>query len=307
MKSGTARKPLLATAAISVAALIAAACGSSNGGSGGSAASSSPAASASGKVTSIANQVPGSIRSKGTLIVAADATYAPNEFIASNGTTVIGMDADMAQAIGKVMGLKVTMTNATFDTILPGLQSGKYNLGMSSFTDTKAREKVVDFVTYFVAGTSFYVKSSGGPPVTKLADLCGRTVAVEKGTTQQADAQAQSAKCTSAGKGAVTVQVYNDQNAVNLALSSDRAQVAMADSPVAEYQVKQSKGTFKLSGPSYGDAPYGIAVPKNSGMTQPVLASVKHIMADGTYQQILKKWGLTSGAISNPGINKAVS
>jgi polar amino acid transport system substrate-binding protein len=308
VKSGTARKPLLATAAISVAALIAAACGSSNSGSSsGSAGSSSPSASASGKVTSIANQVPGSIRSKGTLIVAADATYAPNEFIASNGTTVVGMDADMARAIGKVMGLKVTMTNATFDTILPGLQSGKYNLGMSSFTDTKAREKVVDFVTYFEAGTSFYVKSSGGPAVTKLADLCGHTVAAEKGTTQQSDAEGQSATCKSAGKAAVTVQVYNDQNAVNLALSSGRAQVAMADSPVAEYQVEQSKGTFKISGPSYANAPYGIAVPKNSGMTQPVLASVKHIMADGTYHQILKKWGLTDGAISSPGINKAVS
>lgn len=295
-------------AAISVAALIAAACGSDNGNSNsGGGSATSPTPTASGKVTSIANQVPGSIRNTGTLTVATDATYAPNEFIASNGKTVIGMDADMAQAIGKVMGLKVTMQNATFDTILPGLQSGKYNLGMASFTDTREREKIVDFVTYFVAGTSFYVKSSGGPPVTNLAGLCGRTVAVEKGTTQQTDSQAQSGKCKSAGKSAVTVQVYNDQNAVNLALSSGRAQVAMADSPVAEYQVKKSNGTFKLSGPSYGNAPYGIAVPKASGMTQPTLAAVKHIMADGTYLKILKKWGLTSGAISNPGINKAVS
>jgi polar amino acid transport system substrate-binding protein len=290
-----------------MAALIAAACGSSGGG--GSAASSSPSASGSGsgKVASIAAQVPSGIRSGGTLTVAADATYAPNEFIASNGKTVIGMDADMAQAIGKVMGLKVNLVNATFDTILPGLTSGKYDLGMSSFTDTKARQKVVDFVTYFEAGTSFYVKTSGGPPVTKLADLCGRTVAAEKGTTQQSDAEGQATKCKSAGKPTVTVQVYNDQNAVNLALSSGRAQVAMADSPVAEYQVKQSNGMFKLSGPSYANAPYGIAIPKNSGMAQPTLAAVKHIMADGTYLQILKKWGLQSGAISNPGINKAAS
>jgi polar amino acid transport system substrate-binding protein len=261
----------------------------------------------SGKVTSIANQVPSSIKSKGTLVVAADATYAPNEFIATNGTTVIGMDADMAHALGNVMGLKVNVTNATFDTILPGLQSGKYDLGMSSFTDTKARQKIVDFVTYFEAGTSFYVKKSGGPAVKSLADLCGHTVAAEKGTTQQADAQSQATKCKSAGKAAVTVQVYNDQNAVNLALSSGRAQVAMADSPVAEYQVKKSNGTFKISGPSYANAPYGIAVPKNSGMTHPVLAALKHLMADGTYTQILKKWGLQSGAIDNPGINQAVS
>jgi polar amino acid transport system substrate-binding protein len=311
VKTRKARRPLIATAAVSVAALIAAACGTNGngggGGGGGSGSTSSPAASASASVASIANQVPSDIQDKGTLNVAADATYAPNEFIAEDGKTVIGMSADLSKALGQVMGLKVNMTNATFDTILPGLQSGKYDLGVSSFTDTREREKIVDFVTYFVAGTSFYVKSSGGPAVTNLAGLCGRTVAVEKGTTQQDDAQAQSTKCRAAGNEPVTVQVYNDQNAVNLALSSGRAQVAMADSPVAEYQVKQSSGAFKVSGPSYGTAPYGVAIPKDSGMVQPTLAAVKHIMDDGTYTKILKKWGLQSGAINNPGINKAVS
>lgn len=308
MKTRKVRKPLLATAAISVAALIAAACGSpGNGGGGGGGSASTPSPSATGSVASIASQVPSAIRNKGTLVVATDATYAPMEFIASDGKTVIGADADLAKALGQVMGLKVNMTNATFDTILPGLQSGKYDLGMSAFTDTLERQKIVDFVTYFEAGTSFYVKSSGGPAIQSLADLCGHTVAVEKGTTQQADAQAQTTKCRNSGKAAVTVQVYNDQNAVNLALSSGRAEVAMADSPVAEYQVKQSKGQFKTTGPSYANAPYGIAIPKGSGMTQPVLAALKHLMDDGTYMQILKRWGLQSGAISNPGINKATS
>jgi polar amino acid transport system substrate-binding protein len=306
VKARRARRPLLATAAISVAALIAAACGDNGGG--GSASSPSPAASPGpGSVSSIASQVPNDIRSDGTLTIAADAVYAPNEFIAEDGKTVIGMSADLSKALGQVMGLKVNMTNATFDTIIPGLESGKYDLGVSSFTDTREREKVVDFVTYFEAGTSFYVRSSGGPPVKSLADLCGHTVAVEKGTTQQDDAQAQSGKCRDAGKPAVTLQVYNDQNAVNLALSSGRTEVAMADSPPAEYQVKQSKGAFKISGPGYGPYPYGIAIPKNNGMAQPVLAAVKHLMADGTYKKILSKWGLESGAINNPAVNDAVS
>ncbi|MDR2988747.1 MAG: ABC transporter substrate-binding protein [Nocardiopsaceae bacterium] len=251
--------------------------------------------------------MPANIKSKGTLTVAADATYAPNEFIAADGHTVIGMDADMAKAIGEVMGLRINMVNATFDTIIPGLVSGKYDLGMSSFTDTLARQKVVDFVTYFIAGTSFYVKTSGGPNITSLADLCGHKVAVEKGTTQQADSTAQAHKCSAAGKPAVVVQVYNDQNAVNLALSSGRAEVAMADSPVAEYQVKKSGGTFKLSGQPYGTAPYGIAIPKGSGMTKPVLGAVMALMAQGTYKQILTRWGVESGAISHPVINGARS
>jgi len=158
-----------------------------------------------------------------------------------------------------------------------------------------------------VAGTSFYVKTSGGPNIRSLADLCGHKVAVEKGTTQQADAQAQSKKCTSAGKPAVSLQIFNDQNAVNLALSSGRAEVAMADSPVAAYQVKQSNGTFKLSGKSYGTAPYGIVMAKNSGLEKPVLAAMKALMANGTYAKILKKWGLQPGAITNPVINGATS
>jgi polar amino acid transport system substrate-binding protein len=291
-----------------VTALSTAACGSAASTSSGASTSTGTTASASpsGQVSSIAAQVPAAVKAKGTLTVAADATYAPNEFIGSDGHTVVGMDADLAAALGQVLGLKVNMVNATFDTIIPGLASGKYNLGMSSFTDTKEREKTVDFVTYFVAGTSFYVKTSGGPDVTSLAGLCGHKVAVEKGTTQQADVQAQEPKCTSASK-PVTLQIFNDQNAVNLALSSGRADVAMADSPVAAYQVKQSNGTFKLSGQPYGTAPYGIAIPKNNGMAEPVLAAMKHLIADGTYTKILQKWGVQEGAISNPVINGAAS
>jgi len=255
----------------------------------------------------IAAEVPQAIQSKGTLVVASDATYAPMEFVATNGHTVVGIDPDLAQAIGGVLGLKLKVQNANFATIIPGLQSGKYDLGMSAFTDTKAREKVVDFVTYYSAGTSFYVKASGGPNVQTLADLCGKTVSVENGTTEQTDATAQSAKCTKAGKPAVKVSAFPDQNAANLAIASGRAQVGMADSPVAAYIVKQSKGQFKLSGKAYGTAPYGIAIPKGNGMAKPVLDAVKLLMKNGTYTSILAKWGAQGGAISNPRINGATS
>jgi polar amino acid transport system substrate-binding protein len=255
----------------------------------------------------IAAEVPSAIKSKGTVIVAADATYAPNEFIGSNGKTVEGMDPDLGKALGDVMGLKFKFVNATFATIIPGLASGKYGLGMSSFTDTKERQKVVDFVTYFSAGTSFYVKAQGGPTINSLADLCGHSVGVESGTTQAMDATAQNSKCKAAGKSGVTVKVYPDQNAANLAISSGRQQVGMADSPVAAYIVKQSSGKFKLTGNSYNTAPYGIAIPKGNGMAKPILDAVKVLMANGTYKSILTKWGIKEGAITNPKINGATS
>jgi polar amino acid transport system substrate-binding protein len=283
-----------------VAAFGVSACGSDDNSSSSSSTGSAAAAPAASTIT-----VPEAVKSKGTLTVAADASYAPNEFIGSDGKTVEGADVELAKAIGKALGLKVDVRNAGFDSIIPGLAAKKFDLGMSSFTDTKEREQTVDFVTYFSAGTSFYTKAQGGTDVTGLADLCGKKVAVEKGTTQASDAAAQSKKCGS--KGAVHVATFPDQNGANLAIQSGRAQIGMADSPVAAYQVKQSNNQFKLVGTPYGTAPYGIAIPKGNGMAQPVLDAVKQIMSDGQYKQILTKWGIQDGAISDPVINGATA
>ena len=297
-------------AAVLTSALALAACGSSSGGGGGggttasSGTASTPAANAS-----VAKLVPQGVKSKGTITVAADATYAPDEFIAPDGHTVIGMDADLAKALAAVMGLKANVVNATFDTIIPGLASGKYDMGASSFTDTKEREKTVDFVDYLVAGESFYTKAQGGANITSISDICGKTVAVEKGTTEEADATAQGKKCKAAGKPGVTVLSFSDQNGANLAVSSGRAQLGFADTPPAAYQVKKSNGQFKLVGASYANAPYGLALPKNNGMATPVKAALLVLMKDGQYAAILKKWGLQDGAIksSQVKINGATS
>jgi polar amino acid transport system substrate-binding protein len=255
-----------------------------------------------------AKLVPAKIKSKGTVIVAADASYAPNEFIGPDGHSVVGMDADLAKALFPVLGLRANVVNATFATIIPGLTSGKYDVGMSSMTDTKVREKTVNFVDYYSAGTSFFEKSSGGPPVTGLSSLCGLKVSVESGTTELSDANGQKAACAKAHKPTVTVLVYPTQSAANLALSSGRAQVSMADSPVAAYQVKQSNGAFKLVGKSYGFAPYGIAVPKSDGtLDKAILAALKDLQKNGQYTAILKKWSIQSGADSHPALNGALS
>lgn len=295
-------------AAIAFAAItVAAGCGSSNNDNSSSSGTLTAASFNVQTDPSIASQVPASVKSSGSLTVAADATYPPDEFIASDGKTVIGMDADLAKAIAQLMGLQAAVQNVTFDSIIPGLAAGKYDLGMSSFTDTKEREKTVDFVTYLTAGSSIYVKATGGTNFTSLDELCGHKVAAEKGTTQQDDITTQDQKCKAEGKPGVTGVILPDQNGVNLALSSGRADAAMADSPVAAYIAERSNGQFKVSGGPFPPEPYGIAIPKNSGLAQPVLAAMKALIADGTYKKILDYWGLQAGAITNPQINGAVS
>jgi len=252
----------------------------------------------------IAATVPAAIKSKGSITVAMDATYAPDEFIASNGSTIVGMDADLATAITQVLGLKATLVNATFDTIIPGIQSGKYGMGASSFTDTIARQKVVDFVDYFTAGEGFYVKSGSTLAFNGLTSLCGHSVAVESGTTEESDAKAQAKKCSGAK---VTVLSYGNQSEANLAVSSGRADVGFADSQVAGYIVATSNGVFQNSGTAFEVAPYGLALPKGNGMAAPVQAAVNYLIGNGVYTQILTKWGVQSGAITTSAINGATS
>ncbi|HEY6672857.1 MAG TPA: ABC transporter substrate-binding protein [Solirubrobacterales bacterium] len=298
-------------AAVAFAALtVAAGCGGDDndngGGGGGGTLTATPDINVSAD-QAVASQVPAAIKSKGTLTVAADATYPPDEFIATDGKTVIGMDADLANALASVMGLKASIQNVTFDAIIPGLAAGKYDLGMSSFTDTKEREQTVDFVTYLQAGSSIYVKADGGPDLTSLDTLCGHKVAAERGTTQSDQIDEQNTKCTAEGKPGVTPVILPDQNGVNLAVTSGRADAAMADSPVASYIAEKSNGQLKVTGGPFPPEPYGIAIPKDSGMAQPVLAGIKALMADGTYTKILEYWNLQAGAIDNPVINGAVS
>ena len=244
--------------------------------------------------------------SKGTLTVGTDASYPPIEFMGADGTTVEGLDADLAKALGAKLGMNVRIQHAPFDSILPGLTTKKFDVGMSGFTDTKEREETVDFVTYFSAGTSFFVaEQEGGAVINTLDDLCGRTLALQKGTAQVDDAAAQQKACAAAGKPAIKIQTFPDQPGANLAIVSGRADVGMTDSPVAAYQAKQSGGQLVVVGEPYGTAPYGIALPKGSPLVKPMHEAMKALIADGTYGEILAKYGIEAGAITEPGINQA--
>jgi polar amino acid transport system substrate-binding protein len=297
-------------------AVLAAACGSS---SPSSSPTTKPAAAATtvplptatiptqSTNAAIAATVPAAIKSKGSLTVALDATYAPDEFIAPDGSTIVGMDADLAKAIAQTLGLKATLVNATFATIIPGIQSGKFDLGASSFTDNLVRQKVVDFVDYFTAGEGFYTKTGSGSTFNGLASLCGHTVSVEAGTVEETDARTQAKACTKSGKTTVTVLSFGNQSQANLAVSSGRAQVGFADSQIAGYIVATSNGVFANSGTAFEVAPYGLALPKGNGMAAPVEAAVNALIANGVYTQILTKWGVVPGAVTSAAINDATS
>lgn len=256
------------------------------------------------KDDALASKVPASVSADGKIAIGTDPTYAPNEFKDTSGT-IIGFDVDLGTAIGRKLGLSADFQESKFDNIIPSLGS-KYELGISSFTDNKKREQVVDFVTYFSAGTSWAAKTG---TTFDPEDACGHKVAVQATTVQETDdLPARSKKCTDAGKTAIAVQRYDGQDEATNAVVSGKAEAMLADSPVTAYAIKQAAGQLAAVGKMYDSAPYGIAIAKGAGtLRDAVHDALKALIADGTYGKILDKWGLAAGAITEPAINGAQS
>jgi polar amino acid transport system substrate-binding protein len=263
--------------------------------------------------SALSAQLPANIKADGKLVIAADASYAPNEYTLEDSEEIIGMDVDMGKAIGKVLGVEVEFVNASFDGILAGIQAARYEAGMSSFTDTKEREQTVDFVTYLEAGTSTMVRKCNPKNIKATTDLCGLKVGAENGTTQLDQLSKDGVEgsvvkaCKDAGKEPPTAQGFPKQTDVNAALQANRIDAYMADSPVVDYAVKKTGDAFEKAGEDTDSAPYGIALPKDAGtMKEAVQAAVQKLIDDGTYKKILDNWGVSDGAITEAKINGAI-
>lgn len=295
-----------AVGSLAVAVALALAGCASNEETGGSQPTGSPTGAADPnavqKDDALAAQVPDQVAADGKLIVGTDPSYEPNEFKDSGGK-IIGFDVDLGVAIGKKLGLTAEFQESKFDNIIPSIGS-KYEVGMSSFTDNKEREKTVDFVTYFSAGTAWAAKDASIDP----DDVCGKKVAVQTGTVQETDDLPKRTKaCTDAGKPKIEVLRYDNQDEATNAVALGRADAMLADLPVVVAATSKVQGLQRV-GENYDTAPYGIAIAKNSGtLKDAILGAVKALVADGTYQAILQRWKVTDGAISDPKINGALS
>jgi len=247
--------------------------------------------------------VPANIKSKGTLTIGSDASYAPSEFLAGDGKTIEGFDVDLFTAVAKKLDLKVNFQNANFDSIITGVQGNKYDVGVSSFTVNPDREKQATMISYFNAGTQWAAPAGNATKVDPQKP-CGLTVAVQKGTVQQeVDLPPKEKACKAAGK-PINVLVYTGQDQATAAVVSGKADAMLADSPVVAYAVKQSTGKLEAVGSIYDAAPYGYVVSKaNTKFGDAIVAALKSLQQDGTYTKILEKWNVTQGALKTATVN----
>ena len=264
---------------------------------------SSPSASISVDAAAVA-LLPADITTSGELIWAVDASYAPNEFKDADGKP-IGWDVELATAISQKLGLKATFVQAGFDNIIPSVVANKYNVGVSSFTDNAERQKQVDFVDYFSAGSQW--ATAAGKTVNP-DNACGLKVSAMTGSTQALDElPARSKKCTDAGKPAIEVLQFDDNAQAITAASLGKADAVTADSPVTLYGIEQSKGKLVPAGATYDTAPYGFVLSKTGGLQKAIQAALTALASEGAYTSILTKWGVQAGALTSFSINGATA
>ena len=263
----------------------------------GGSASAPPAPAAPTKDEALAAKLPDKVKQAGKIVVGVDATYAPNEFLADDGKTVQGMDVDILDAVAARFGVKTEWQPAPFPTILLGVQSGKYDVAMSSFTINAERKQAVNMVSYYSAGTLWAVLK-GNPKKVDPKDVCGKSIGVQNATTQKDEMDAATKKCTDSGKPAINLVIDDKQDKVTAALTSGKVDAMLADSPITLYALKQTNGQLEQLGEIYDSAPYGIVVPiAQKEFAGAIADALTDLKKSGNYRAALTKWGGEKGAI----------
>ncbi len=295
-----------AVAAVAAAVLVLSACGddssdsaSESPGGGGQAA---PSVSADDELAAL---VPDAIAEDGVITVGSDTTYAPAEFLDEDGQTIIGFDVDLFGLVAQKLGLQAEFETASFDSIIAGVGSGRYETGVSSFTINPERLEQANMISYFSAGTQWAAKA-GNPEGVDPDNACGRPIAVQRGTVQVDDITARSAACEAAGDEPITINQFEGQDEATASVVSGRNDAVLSDSPVVAYAVQQTNGQLELLGDIYDSAPYGYVVAKDqTEFADAIAQAVAALIEDGSYQQVLEEWGVEAGGIDDPTVNPA--
>jgi len=248
----------------------------------------------------LASLLPQDVRDRGYLVVGSDIAYPPVEFFDTDGKTAMGIDPDLAKAIGEQLGVELRFTNATFDGLITSLKSKRIDLIMSAMSDTAERQKEIDFVDYFNVGTSIIVKKGNPEGIQSLDDFCGKKIALQRGTTQDDVAEEQKKKCGAKG---LTILKFDTDPEALLQVKQGRAVADMNDFPVAAYTASKS-ADFEVVGEQIGAGPYGIGLRKaDTQLRDAIQKAVQALIDDGTYQDVLEKWDVTDGAVETATIN----
>ncbi|HEX3784068.1 MAG TPA: transporter substrate-binding domain-containing protein [Pseudonocardiaceae bacterium] len=252
-------------------------------------------------------ELPASVLDSGSLTLGTTknpgTSSLPHEGLVA-GNQDVGLDVDLRNAIAKVLGISWSVQNGTFDTIVPGVQNGKYDVGEDNFGVTKAREQVVDFATYLTDGQSFLGAADGAlSSVHTITDLCGLTVATSPGSTFQQILTSDASKCADVGKKPYTVQLFATSAPIWLGLANGKVDVYFGPTLGLKYDATHLPNVKFLG--QFSSTPVGLITAKGSPLTKPLSDAINELVSNGDYAKILAKWGVQSSGITRSRVNPA--
>lgn len=256
------------------------------------------------RIATLAALLPDEVAARGRLVIGVNLPQPPNQFRDSAGR-IVGFDIDLITAVATILGLRADYRQADFEKIIPAVRAGGYDIGTASFTDTRERERVVDFVTYYATGT-LWVQRAGSTLTPQSA--CGSTVAVQTATMADThEVPAESAACRRRGLPPIEKVKFDRQDVATNALMLGRVAAMSADQPVSLWAIEQSGGRLVAAGEPSTPTPYGWPVAKDSGLAEPIRQALQHLIDTGDYRRIAAAWNLTSGMVSAAVINGALN
>jgi polar amino acid transport system substrate-binding protein len=254
-------------------------------------------------------KLPEEIQKSNKLISVNSGSFPPYEIVADTHS-MTGASADIAEAIGQILGVTVSHeTVSGLPALLSGIKSGRYQFAMGPVGDFKTREEANDFVDWVQEYVVFAVHKGNPKKIDSLDTACGARIAVMAGGSAERVIKTQAEKCQAEGKPKLEVQSYTDQPTSILSVRSKRADAFFSSQAPLTYFVQQSDGELELAGVGksngFEDLFQGAVVTKGSPLSEVLLGAIKELMKNGTYAAIMKKWGLDNNMISEPGINLA--
>lgn len=269
------------------------------------------AASAIAQTSEAASMVPQDIRDRGTLTVGSQQTFPPVEFKKPDETEVSGASASLLREIAKRLGLELDYIHGEYASLIPGLESQRFDMASGGISDTEEREQKVDFVNYMMSGGSILVRAEDDEKYQTIADFCGGTVAMLLGSnTIMAALEKANAACEAAGKDTFTIEQLPSAPDARAQLDLGRVDGYLGDFPALVYFISNAPGSYAVVGGNYILTPYitSWAFAKDkSDLRDAVQKVTQEMLEDGTYVELLGEWGLEGGALPEITVNLPAS
>ncbi|MFD1538509.1 ABC transporter substrate-binding protein [Nonomuraea guangzhouensis] len=302
-----------AVGAAMAGALLLAGCGANpteSQGAVGDSSSSAPAAATHAKDQALFDRLPDKVKTAGKLVSVNNGSFPPYEIAGTDGKTMTGAAAELAEELGGLLGVKIE--HVTVDGLpsqLTGIAAGRYDLALGPVGDFPDRQVSNDFVDWVQEFVVFAVPKGNPKKIQSIADTCGLRISVMAGGSAEKVVKAQSDTCVKDGKKKVEVQSYKDQPTSILAVRSNRADGFFSSQAPLTYFVKQSGGELELAGTGQAngfDTLYqGAVVAKDSPLRDVLKDGLQKLIDDGTYEKVMTKWGTNGNMLKQAGVNLA--